>query len=152
MYAKIGESLRKSYEIVLSVCTRGPVLMLEFVALKKMQIKIINFLFVIPTLFAFVGSHELPKQSHGHYTFGKLQESVHGESLSADDVNRLFTKLHFLNCSENKQKEDFRTVRPQKKKMLLIMKSLTSCLSMSIKRFFYRERTAFTNDEKQLLF
>lgn len=58
-----------------------------------------------------VRSHELPKQNHGHYSFTSLQEALNGESLISDDVDRLLSKLHFWNCSDNSGKTDHRKVK-----------------------------------------
>ncbi|XP_022804173.1 zinc transporter ZIP12-like isoform X2 [Stylophora pistillata] len=49
----------------------------------------------------FVRSHELPKQKHEHYSFTALQETLNGEVLLSDDVDRLLSKLHFWNCSDS---------------------------------------------------
>ncbi|XP_022804198.1 zinc transporter ZIP14-like isoform X2 [Stylophora pistillata] len=56
----------------------------------------------------FVRSHELPKQKHEHYSFTALQETLNGEVLLSDDVDRLLSKLHFWNCSDGSARVDNR--------------------------------------------
>ena len=43
-------------------------------------------------------------------TFKVLLDAVNGDSLSSDDVRRLFSKLHFLNCNDSKPSPDFQKV------------------------------------------
>ncbi|XP_027048293.1 zinc transporter ZIP14-like isoform X2 [Pocillopora damicornis] len=56
-----------------------------------------------------VRAHELPKQEHEHYSFTALQETLNGEVLLSDDVNRLLSKLHFWNCSDSSARIHHRT-------------------------------------------
>lgn len=62
----------------------------------------------------FVRSHELPKQKHEHYSFTALQETLNGEVLLSDDVDRLLSKLHFWNCSDSSAGIDKRKVKRDK--------------------------------------
>lgn len=73
--------------------------------------KLSLLLFLIFSLYSFVLSHELPKQGHDHYSFKVLQESVNGDSLMPDDVERLLSKLRFSNCSDDSKKVDYRKVK-----------------------------------------
>lgn len=61
-----------------------------------------------------VRAHELPKQEHEHYSFTALQETLNGEVLLSDDVNRLLSKLHFWNCSDSSAGIHHRTVKGDK--------------------------------------
>lgn len=61
-----------------------------------------------------VCAHELPKQKHEHYSFTALQETLNGEVLLSDDVNRLLSKLHFWNCSDSSAGIHHRTVKGDK--------------------------------------
>ena len=67
------------------------------------------FLYLKLSLYEFVFSHE--SRDHQYYSFKELQDAVNGDSLKSDDLQRLFDKLHFLNCSANKSKQDYRRVR-----------------------------------------
>ena len=72
-------------------------------------LKIVVFLYLKLSLYEFVFSHE--SRNHEHYSFKELQDAVNGDSLKSDDLQRLFDKLHFLNCSVNKSSPDYRRVR-----------------------------------------
>ncbi|CAH3179512.1 unnamed protein product [Porites evermanni] len=69
-------------------------------------LKIVVFLYLKLSLYEFVFSHE--SRNHEHYSFKELQDAVNGDSLKSDDLQRLFDKLHFLNCSANKPSPDYR--------------------------------------------
>jgi len=71
-------------------------------------LKIGVFLYLKLSLYEFVFSHE--SRNHEHYSFKELQDAVNGDSLKSDDLQRLFDKLHFLNCSANKSSPDYRRV------------------------------------------
>ena len=75
-------------------------------------LKIVVFLYLKLSLYEFGFSHE--SRDHQHYSFKELQDAVNcvnGDSLKSDDLQRLFDKLHFLNCSANKSSPDYRRVR-----------------------------------------
>ena len=61
------------------------------------------------SFYSSVLSHE--SLNHDHYSFKELQDAVNGDSLTPEDLQRLFNKLHFLNCSDNKSGPDYRKVR-----------------------------------------
>ena len=84
---------------------------LEMIYIQKemFSVKVGFFLYVQLSLCVFVFSHE--SRNHEHYSFKELQDAVNGDSLKSDDLQRLFYKLHFLNCSENKPSRDYRKVR-----------------------------------------
>ncbi|CAH3145413.1 unnamed protein product [Porites lobata] len=69
-------------------------------------LKIGVFLYLKLSLYEFVFSHQ--SRNHVHYSFKELQDAVNGDSLKSDDLQRLFDKLHFLNCSANKPSRDYR--------------------------------------------
>ena len=73
------------------------------------SVKVGFFLYMQLSLYVFVSSHE--SRNHEHYSFKELQDAVNGDSLKSDDLQRLFDKLHFLNCSVNKSSTDYRKVR-----------------------------------------
>ena len=60
------------------------------------------------SFFVLVLSHE--SRNHEHYSFSELHDAVNGDSLTSQDLQRLFNKLHFLNCSNNKISPDYRRV------------------------------------------
>ena len=72
------------------------------------SVKVAFFLYMQLSLHVFVSSHE--SRNHEHYSFKELQDAVNGDSLKSDDLQRLFVKLHFLNCSENQTSSDNRKV------------------------------------------
>ena len=72
-------------------------------------LKIGVFLYLKLSLYEFVFSHQ--SRNHVPYSFKELQDAVNGDSLKSDDLQRLFDKLHFLNCSANKTSPDYRRVR-----------------------------------------
>ena len=72
-------------------------------------LKIGVFLYLKLSLYEFVFSHE--SRNYVHYSFKELQDAVNGDSLKSDDLQRLFDKLHFLNCTANKPNPDYRRVR-----------------------------------------
>ena len=84
---------------------------LEMIYIQKemFSVKVGFFLYMQLSLCVFVFSHE--SRNHEHYSFKELQDAVNGDSLKSDDLQRLFGKLHFLNCSENKPSRDYRKVR-----------------------------------------
>ena len=73
------------------------------------SLKVGFFLCMQLSLYVFVSSHE--SRNHEHYSFKELQDAVNGDALKSDDLQRLFDKLHFLDCSANKSKQDYRKVR-----------------------------------------
>ena len=91
--------------------TRGVALdwKLFYTQTKMFFLKIVVFLYLKLSLYEFAFSHE--SRNHEHYSFKELQDAVNGDSLKSDDLQRLFDKLHFLNCSANKSSPDYRRVR-----------------------------------------
>ena len=91
--------------------TRGVALdwKLFYTQTKMFFLKIVVFLYLKLSLYEFASSHE--SRNHEHYSFKELQDAVNGDSLKSDDLQRLFDKLHFLNCSANKSSPDYRRVR-----------------------------------------
>ena len=83
---------------------------LEMIYVQKemFSVKVAFFLYMQLSLHVFVSSHE--SRNHEHYSFKELQDAVNGDSLKSDDLQRLFVKLHFLNCSENQTSSDNRKV------------------------------------------
>ena len=83
---------------------------LEMIYIQKemFSVKVGFFLYMQLSLYVFVSSHE--SRNHEHYSFKELQDAVNGDSLKSDDLQRLFDRLHFLNCSENKTSPDYRKV------------------------------------------
>ena len=79
-----------------------------YVQKEMFSVKVAFFLYMQLSLHVFVSSHE--SRNHEHYSFKELQDAVNGDSLKSDDLQRLFVKLHFLNCSENKTSPDYRKV------------------------------------------
>ena len=79
-----------------------------YVQKEMFSVKVAFFLYMQLSLHVFVSSHE--SRNHEHYSFKELQDAVNGDSLKSDDLQRLFGKLHFLNCSENKTSPDYRKV------------------------------------------
>ena len=79
-----------------------------YVQKEMFSVKVAFFLYMQLSLHVFVSSHE--SRNHEHYSFKELQDAVNGDSLKSDDLQRLFDKLHFLNCSENKTSRDYRKV------------------------------------------
>ena len=73
------------------------------------SLKVGFFLYMQLSLYVFVSSHE--SRNHEHYSFKELQDAVNGDALKSDDLQRLFDKLHFLDCSESKPSPDYRRVR-----------------------------------------
>ncbi|XP_073236160.1 metal cation symporter ZIP14-like [Porites lutea] len=69
-------------------------------------LKIGVFLYLKLSLYEFVFSHQ--SRNHEHYSFKELQDAVNGDSLKSDDLQRLFDKLHFLNCTASKPSPDYR--------------------------------------------
>ena len=84
---------------------------LEMIYIQKemFSVKVAFFLYMQLSLYVFVSSHE--SRNHEHYSFKELQDAVNGDSLKSDDLQRLFDKLHFLNCTANKPSPDDRRVR-----------------------------------------
>ena len=80
-----------------------------YIQKEMFSVKVAVFLYMQLSLYLFVSSHE--SRNHEHYSFKELQDAVNGDSLKSDDLQRLFDKLHFLNCSANKPSPDNRRVR-----------------------------------------